>query len=148
MAKLMFSSILVICTGNICRSPTGERLLRHTLPDMKVDSAGTFGLSGQPADATAIEIAAAHGVSLEGHIARKLTPAMARDYDLILVMEPAHIEQVTAIAPEVRGKTMLFGQWAGKKEIPDPYRKSHEAFEHVYGLLEQASKEWAVRLGK
>lgn len=144
----MFNSILVICTGNICRSPTGERLLRKIIPGMKIDSAGTQGLVGHPADATAVEVAAAHGLSLDDHVARKLTPAMAREYDLIMVMEPEHIEQVTAIAPEVRGKTMLFGQWLGKKEIPDPYRKSPEAFEHVYCLLEQSSQEWAKRLRK
>lgn len=146
MAKLTFNSVLVICTGNICRSPIGERLLRRMLPTLKVDSAGTFGLTGKPADTTALQVAAGHGLSLDGHVARKFTPAIAREYDLILVMEPEHLEQVTLIAPEARGKTMLFGQWTGKNEIPDPYRKSAEAFEHVYGLLGQASQAWAKRL--
>ena len=72
--------------------------------------------------------------------------ALERDYDLILAMELEHIEQVTAIAPEARGKMMLFGHWTGRKEIPDPYRKNRDAFEYVYGLLEQASLEWAKRL--
>ncbi|EPZ4759897.1 polysaccharide biosynthesis/export family protein [Escherichia coli] len=58
------------------------------------------------------------------------------------------LTQVTAIAPEVRGKTMLFGQWLEQKEIPDPYRKSQDAFEHVYGMLERASQEWAKRLSR
>ncbi|MFP1483299.1 phosphotyrosine-protein phosphatase [Escherichia coli] len=70
------------------------------------------------------------------------------NYDLILAMESEHIAQVTAIAPEVRGKTMLFGQWLEQKEIPDPYRKSQDAFEHVYGMLERASQEWAKRLSR
>ncbi|MGU3523460.1 protein tyrosine phosphatase [Enterobacteriaceae bacterium C23F] len=148
MAKLTFTSILVVCTGNICRSPTGERMLRRMLPELKVDSAGTFGLSGKPAESTALKVAAAKGLSLEGHIARKLTPAMAREYDLILVMEPEHIAQVTTIAPEARGKTLLLGQWMGGKEIPDPYRKNQDAFEHVYGLLEQACQQWADKLSK
>lgn len=68
---------------------------------------------------------------------------MARNYDLILAMESEHIAQVTAITPEVRGKTMLFGQWLEQKEIPDPYRKSQDAFEHVYGMLERASQNGA-----
>ncbi|MFS3853891.1 hypothetical protein ACK6WA_03925, partial [Escherichia coli] len=89
-----------------------------------------------------------HRVSLEGHAGRKLTAEMARNYDLILAMESEHIAQVTAIAPEVRGKTMLFGQWLEQKEIPDPYRKSQDAFEHVYGMLERASQEWAKRLSR
>ncbi|WP_416845549.1 protein-tyrosine-phosphatase Etp [Escherichia coli] len=144
MAQLKFNSILVVCTGNICRSPIGERLLRKRLPGVKVKSAGVHGL----ADATAADVAANHGVSLEGHAGRKLTAEMARNYDLILAMESEHIAQVTAIAPEVRGKTMLFGQWLEQKEIPDPYRKSQDAFEHVYGMLERASQEWAKRLSR
>ncbi|MCV5178571.1 protein-tyrosine-phosphatase Etp, partial [Escherichia coli] len=46
------------------------------------------------------------------------------------------------------GKTLLFGQWLEQKEIPDPYRKSQDAFEHVYGMLERASQEWAKRLSR
>ncbi|KFC05310.1 low molecular weight protein-tyrosine-phosphatase [Trabulsiella guamensis ATCC 49490] len=146
MAKLRFHSILVLCTGNLCRSPIGEQLLRQALPQMRVESAGTCGVSGQPADATAMAVAAGHGLSLSGHVARKVTAGMLRDVDLILVMEPAHIEQVTVMAPDVRGKTLLFGQWLGGKKIPDPYGKSREAFEHVYSLLAQATQEWAKRL--
>ena len=137
MAKLTFNAILVICTGNICRSPIGERLLRRLLPAARVDSAGTCGLEGRTADSQATEIAAERGTLLEGHVARRLTPAMVRDYDLILAME---------LEPEARGKMMLFGHWTGRKEIPDPYRKNRDAFEYVYGLLEQASLEWAKRL--
>ncbi|WP_077902290.1 hypothetical protein [Escherichia coli] len=70
----MFDSILVICTGNICRSPI------------------------------------------------KFTSALARQYDLLLVMEYSHLEQISRIAPEARG--MLFGHWLDSKEIPDPYRMS------------------------
>ncbi|WP_054179722.1 protein-tyrosine-phosphatase [Trabulsiella odontotermitis] len=146
MAKLRFRSILVLCTGNLCRSPIGERLLQQALPMMRVESAGTYGVSGQPADATATAVAAGHGLSLDGHVARKVTAGMLRDADLILVMEPAHIEQVTVMAPDVRGKTLLFGQWLGGQKIPDPYGKSREAFEHVYRLLAQATQEWAKRL--
>ncbi len=73
MAQLKFNSILVVCTGNICRSPIGERLLRKRLPGVKVNSAGVHGLVKHPADATAADVAANHGVSLEGHAGRKLT---------------------------------------------------------------------------
>lgn len=121
-------------------------MLRRLLPDLKIDSAGTFGLTDHPADAVASEVAAEHGLSLEGHRAQKLTPQIARNYDLILVMEASHIEEVTKIAPEARGKVMLYGQWLGKKEVPDPYKKSHDAHEHVYDLLDKASQEWARRL--
>lgn len=143
----MLDSILVICTGNICRSPIGERLLRRALQDKKVDSAGVGALINHDADSSAILVAEKHGLSLDGHKGKQFTPELGRQYDLLLVMEQAHLEQVTRIAPEVRGKTMLFGHWLDGKEIPDPYRKSDEAFESVYQLIEQASQLWAARLG-
>jgi len=148
MAKLMFNSILVVCTGNICRSPTGERLLRAALPTMKIDSAGTGALKGHTADETACLVAENHGISLTGHQGQQLTRQLAQQYDLILVMERHHQEEVTTIAPEARGKTMLFAHWIDNKQIPDPYRKSQEAFEHVYQLIEQAAQAWAKKLGK
>lgn len=143
----MFNSILVVCTGNICRSPTGERLLRQLLPSKKVDSAGTGALKGHAADATASLVAEKHHFSLADHQGQQLTRQLAQQYDLILVMEKHHQEEVSAIAPEVRGKTMLFAHWINNKQIPDPYRKSEEAFEQVYQLIEQAAQAWATKLG-
>ncbi|HBR0998979.1 TPA: protein tyrosine phosphatase [Klebsiella pneumoniae] len=147
MAIIMFDSILIVCTGNICRSPIGERYLRKALPHKKIDSAGTGALVGHAADESAIYISTKHGISLDGHLGRQLTPSLARKYDLILVMEKGHIEQISKIAPEARGKTMLFGHWLEQREIPDPYRKSEEAFASVYQLIEQAGKLWAEKLG-
>ncbi|WP_131055093.1 arsenate reductase/protein-tyrosine-phosphatase family protein [Raoultella planticola] len=143
----MFDSILIVCTGNICRSPIGERFLRRILPDKKIDSAGTGALIDHAADASAVKIAQQNGLSLEGHVGRQFTSALGRQYDLILVMERSHIEQIGHIAPEARGKTMLFGHWINKRDIPDPYRKSDEAFLSVYKLIEQAGKLWAQKLG-
>lgn len=144
----MFDSILVVCTGNICRSPIGERLLRQRIPGKRITSAGIFGQEGSPADAVAREVARRHGISLEGHRARRLTPQLMRESDLILVMEPAHLCFISAMAPEIRGKSLLFGQWLEPQDIPDPYRKSREAFDYVFGLLGKASQEWAHRLSQ
>jgi protein-tyrosine-phosphatase len=143
----MFDSILIVCTGNICRSPIGERYLRKLLPDKKIDSAGTGALIGYAADESAIKIASKNNMSLEGHKGTQFTVALGRQYDLILVMERTHLEQISRMAPEVRGKTMLFGHWLDQKEIPDPYRKSEEAFASVYQLIEQAGQRWVENLG-
>ncbi|MBW5932201.1 protein tyrosine phosphatase [Klebsiella grimontii] len=143
----MFESILVVCTGNICRSPIGERFLQKSFPNKRIDSAGTGALVGHHADQNAIKIASMHDISLEGHKGQQFTSALGRQYDLILAMEKEHIEQIGRIAPEVRGKTMLFGQWLNCREIPDPYRKSEEAFESVYKLIEQAGLSWVEKLG-
>ncbi|EIV6707780.1 TPA: protein tyrosine phosphatase [Klebsiella aerogenes] len=147
MAIIMFNSILVVCTGNICRSPIGERYLHNALPNKKIDSAGTGALVNHDADPSAAKIASQHGLSLDGHKGKQFTSALGRQYDLILVMEKSHIEQIGRIAPEARGKTMLFGHWLNQREIPDPYRKSEEAFSSVYQLIEQAGKLWVERLG-
>lgn len=148
----MFDKILVVCVGNICRSPTGEYLLKQYLPEKTINSAGIAteksGLSGKPADKAANNVATENGCCLDTHRARQLTREMCSTYDLILAMEKGHIEAITQIAPEARGKTMLFGQWIGQKDIPDPYRQSKEAFDHAFQLIESAAKAWSNKLAK
>ena len=146
----MFSNILVVCVGNICRSPTGERVLQQLLPNKTISSAGIAveksRLTGKPADETATLIASEKGVSLENHQAQQLTAQLCAKQDLILVMEQGHIDALTEIVPEARGKTMLFGHWMNSVDIPDPYRQSIEAFDHAYSLIEQSAQAWAKKL--
>ena len=142
----MFDSILVVCTGNICRSPIGERLLQKLLPNKIISSAGVQALQDHSADENATRIAAIHNLSLEGHYGKQFTSSLARQFDLILAMDKSHIEQISHISPESRGKTMLYGHWIGQKEIPDPYRKSAEAFASVYDLIEKSGQHWAKKL--
>lgn len=143
----MFKSVLVVCTGNICRSPTAERRLRQLLPGVKIDSAGVGALVGHGADTQASLTAEKHGLSLEGHRGQQFSAQLARQYDLILVMERSHVEQITQQATEARGKTLLLGHWSERKEIPDPYRQSEEAFEYVYQLIDNACQSWSKKLG-
>ncbi|MFA0441924.1 low molecular weight phosphotyrosine protein phosphatase [Vibrio sp. 10N.222.51.C12] len=146
----MFDKVLVVCVGNICRSPIGERMLAEMLPNKEVASAGLAseksGLVGKSADEKASAVAQRHGVCLENHQSQQLTSELCREYDLILVMEKGHIEALTSIAPEARGKTMLFGQWIGQKDIPDPYRQSKEAFDYAFELIALGATEWKKKL--
>lgn len=142
----MFDSILVVCVGNICRSPVGERLLKDLLPSKEISSAGVSALVGNSADEKATIVANRYGLSLDGHIARQLTAEMCRKSSLILVMERKHIDAVCQFSPEARGKTMLFGHWNEKKEVVDPYRKSDEVFEFVYHLLAESAQKWVKAL--
>ncbi|MDA7746712.1 protein tyrosine phosphatase [Psychromonas sp.] len=142
----MFEKILVVCVGNICRSPSGEYLFKKMLPNKTIASAGVGALVGKPADKMASTVALEHDLSLEGHQAQQLTSALCREYDLVLVMEQGHVDAVTNIAPEARGKTMLLSHWTDKKDIPDPYRQSKEAFDHAYKLIEKACEAWAKKL--
>lgn len=146
----MFNKILVVCVGNICRSPTGERLLKKMLPHKQIASAGIgtqkSGLTDKPANKMADLVAQEHGVSLEGHQAQQLTLDLCSEYDLILVMEKGHLESIHNIAPEARGKTMLFGHWIGQKDIPDPYHQSKEAFDYAFDLINQSAETWAKKI--
>jgi len=144
----MINSVLVVCVGNICRSPTAERLLQRALPDKKIVSAGLSALKGHAADATACDVAEENGLSLAGHEAQQLTSSLCRQFDLILVMEKDHIEQVNRIDPAARGKTMLMGHWLNQREIADPFRKSREAFVAVYELLDNATQKWVNVLSR
>lgn len=140
----MIRSILVVCVGNICRSPTAEALLKSRLQHdgIQISSAGLGALAGKPVDATAAQVLAAAGYSLPEHRARQLTPAMLREADLILGMELKHLQSIHSLAPEVRGKTFLFGKWIGNREVPDPYRLQLPAFEHVFKLLHESTDAW------
>ncbi|KZN44366.1 low molecular weight protein-tyrosine-phosphatase [Pseudoalteromonas luteoviolacea] len=140
----MFDSILVVCAGNICRSPTAEYVLKNALGNksIKVSSAGLTALEGKEADSMAKELAGSRNVDMTAHRGRQLTSSLVNNNSLILVMEQRHIQDLCARYPEARGKTFLLGKWLGDKEIPDPYRQSREAFEHVYELIESACSAW------
>ncbi|AXY40725.1 low molecular weight protein-tyrosine-phosphatase [Halomonas sp. JS92-SW72] len=143
----MFNRILVVCIGNICRSPVAEAMLRSALPGRQLSSAGLGALVGQGVEPNARELAEAEGLDVSGHQARQLTPEMLSDADLILVMSHGQRRAIGELAPQALGKTMLLGKWLpDEPEIPDPYRKSREAFEHVHGLLGNATNAWAARL--
>lgn len=142
----MFNKILVVCIGNICRSPIGKQLIKKHFPNKQIASAGIHALVGKPADESAINIALENNVTLDAHIAQQLTAELCQRYDLILVMEKEHIDSVCRISSSARGKTMLFGHWCNGISIPDPYRQSQEAFEYVYQQLERSAAAWVGKL--
>ncbi|KJY90462.1 low molecular weight phosphotyrosine protein phosphatase [Pseudoalteromonas piscicida] len=140
----MFDSVLMVCAGNICRSPTAEYLLKNKLSgkNVAVSSAGLTALEGKAADALAQELAKEQGIDMSEHQGRQLTGALVAQNSLILVMEQRHLTDLCSRYPQARGKTFLLGKWIGDKEIPDPYRQSREAFEHVYELTDSACSAW------
>lgn len=144
----MINSICVVCVGNICRSPIGERLLKKYLPQKNIISAGIAAMVGQGADPKSVSVSIEHELSLDNHIAQQLTKSLCDEQDLILVMEKKHIDAVCRIAPEVRGKVMLYGYWINQMEISDPYRKDISFFERTYSLLEQSANQWIEKLNK
>ncbi|MDI5891328.1 low molecular weight protein-tyrosine-phosphatase [Halomonas rhizosphaerae] len=145
----MFHYILVVCTGNICRSPVAAAMLARALPGRKVESAGLGALVGQGVEPNARALAECDGLEVVGHRARQLTPEMISGADIVLVMSDGQRQAVGDLVPEALGKTLLLGHWLEEsqgRQIPDPYRKSRQTFEHVHQLLHQAVDSWATRL--
>ena len=140
----MFKHILVICIGNICRSPTAEFLFRQQLAhrNVHVCSAGLGALVGRPMDGHAIQILKEHGVDAATHRARQIDSVMLRKSDLILVMERKHMAAAARLAPESSGKLFLLGKWLDAVDVPDPYRQPRNVFEHVYTLIEHSVGSW------
>lgn len=143
----MFRSIIVVCLGNICRSPVGEQYLSAGLPGLRVNSAGLQALVGEAADPVTAEVAARQGVNVSGHVARQLTAELGAAHDLILVMEKAHRNEIAARMPQLSGRTMLFGQWIdGGLDVPDPFRQSIEVHQTAVALIRRAGDGWITRL--
>lgn len=145
----MFQRILVVCTGNICRSPVAQAMLQQRLPNLTVESAGLGALVGQGVDGPAARLAEADGLDVETHRARQLDADLLAQADLVLVMTDGQRQALVKRWPEARGKTLLMGKWLNPTQtidIPDPYRKSPEVFGHVHQLLQEATRLWAERL--
>ena len=145
----MIERILVVCVGNICRSPTAEVLLRKHLgggEEVRVESAGLKALEGYPIDPLAEAVLAAEGLTAKDHVARQITPAMIGAADLVLAMQKRHVDAIHAIAPQARGKTFLVGRWDGNAEVPDPYGKTRPIFEDAYRQLDRLLYQWRMHL--
>lgn len=142
----MFNRILVVCVGNICRSPMAAALLAHTLgPEKKVSSAGIGALVDEPADEKAALLMATRGLDVSAHRARQLDAHLLRSNDLVLVMERGHQAWIEERWPEARGRVYRWGHWSDF-DVPDPYRKDEAAFREALDLIERGLAEWKERL--
>lgn len=138
-------NILTVCVGNICRSPIAEALLKQSFPDKTIWSAGLGALVGNPADPSAVQAAAEHGVDLGTHRAQQIAAWMCQKADLILVMERAHKSEVERLYPLTRGKVFLLGH-KGDFEIVDPYRLPRAAFVTAYSDIARGVADWVPRI--
>lgn len=134
--------ILAVCTGNICRSPIAEGILRERLranPNMSVSSAGTDAMAGNPATEFAVLSAIEKGIDISGHRARILDLIIACDSHIILCMEPSHAERVLSIEPSLHKRVYNLADFSGcarrLKRIVDPYgcsiREYRECFKDI-----------------
>ena len=133
---------MALCVGNICRSPIAEGLLAREFPDKKVWSAGLSAVDGDRAEPFAVEVAAARGLDISAHRARRLAGWMCTQAELILVMEAGHKALLEREYPMVRGRVFMLA----KADIEDPYQKPKEAFETAYLAIEQGVAGWAGQI--
>ena len=142
--------ILMVCTGNICRSPTAEGVVRHRLADAGLDgevavaSAGTTGYHiGDGADRRAVGTAAARGYDLSRHVAQRVTLADFDGYDLMLAMDGGHVQALERMRPSGSAAALrLYLDYAPEHagaDVPDPYYGSQADFEHALDLIEQGA---------
>jgi len=145
----MFGNILIVCVGNICRSPMAEFLLRQRLMEndvnISVSSAGLGAVIDHGADEKAIELMLERGIDISTHRARQLSGEMVKKNELILVMEHWQQKEIEGLYPYARGRVHLFGKWSDM-EIEDPYKKSKEAFNMTFVKIDKACDEWCKKL--
>ena len=146
--KTMIKHILVVCVGNICRSPMAEALLATALRDNDeyvVESAGLGALVGHAADPFVIELMDEIDVDVSGHRARQIHPDMVKAADLVLVMESGHKRSIDDADPTARGKVYRLGEWQ-ERDIDDPYRQPRAAFVEAMREIEEGVASWAKKI--
>jgi len=143
-------SVLFVCMGNICRSPTAQGVFERLLAEanlsdrVRTDSAGTHGYHvGEPPDKRATEAAQRRGVDLTSQRARRVDPVDFEGFDYIVAMDRGNYDDLLSLCqPEHVSKLRLFLEFApglGIEEVPDPYYGGLTGFERVLDLIEEAA---------
>lgn len=137
----MIDSILVVCEGNICRSPMAQGLIAKQLPDVRVMSAGWAALAGRGADPIAVELMAEREIDIGNHIAADLSLFHMRSAELVLSMTQEQRRRIETNYPFAKGKVYRLGEHEGM-DVLDPYRKGRAAFEMAVAQIERGVAHW------
>jgi protein-tyrosine phosphatase len=142
---MAFDNILVVCVGNICRSPMAEALLKQRYPHKNIDSAGVGALVGHSADPAALEIMAKQEIDITNHVAKQIDEKLAKTADLIFTMSDSQTKWIEERWPFCRGKTFKLGHWQDK-DIADPYKHEMSAFQTAYQDIVVGLEQWADKI--
>lgn len=142
--------ILMVCLGNICRSPLAEGILKSKLSeDFTVESAGTLENmnAGKSPDSRSVEVAKDHGMDISSQRSQKLTAKDLEDYDLIFCMDKKNLEDVKSLATN-ENQQQKISLLIEDGEVPDPFWSEKDAFENVFQLVDEACEKIAAKLKK
>ncbi len=152
----MATKILMVCLGNICRSPLAEGILASKLlsENFIVDSAGTgdYHIGKQP-DKRSIAIAKSKGIDISCQKARQFTTQDFTDYDYIFAMDGSNYQNILALAPDQKSKEkvkLILNELFENEnaDVPDPYFGLENGFEIVYEMLDEVCENIADKLKK
>ncbi|MEQ8422359.1 MAG: low molecular weight protein-tyrosine-phosphatase [Arenibacter algicola] len=141
----MRTKVLMVCLGNICRSPLAEGILKSKLDKetIQVDSAGTASYHiGKKPDSRSISIAKKYGIDISQQRCRQFTAKDFDEYDLIYAMDRSNYENIVALAENenaiAKVNLLLHRSNVTSKEVPDPYYGGEDGFEEVFQLIDAA----------
>ncbi|EAR15867.1 MULTISPECIES: low molecular weight protein-tyrosine-phosphatase [Robiginitalea] len=141
----MATRILMVCLGNICRSPLAEGIFASKLAgeDYVVDSAGTAGYHvGNPPDPRSIEVAAQYGIDISRQRCRRFSVSDFDNFDYIFAMDLENQANILSLARNERDRAkvslLLEAGGKGRREVPDPYYGGADGFEQVYRMIDTA----------
>lgn len=141
--------VLLVCTGNTCRSPLAEVMLKQLRPDWEVRSAGLMASPGAPAAANSVLVARQRGLDLSSHQSTQLDRSLVEWADLILCLGENHRRALGQMFPEARDKTLVLREAAGLEkpwDISDPVGQSLAVYEECARQIDEALQALAVRV--
>ena len=140
--------LLIVCKGNICRSPMAEAIVRARLlrNGMQVASAGLAAMRGFPIDPHAQASLAMHGYDGGEHVARQASKPLMLQSDLVLAMEQRQVAAVLALCPTLRGRVCMLTHWQDGSDIDDPYGREQHAFDLAFDRIESCIRDWRTKL--
>ncbi|WP_343486067.1 low molecular weight protein-tyrosine-phosphatase [Allomuricauda sp. d1] len=149
------TKVLMVCLGNICRSPLAEGILKSKVAaeNVTVDSAGTGGYHiGEPPDPRSIDVARQHGLDISMQRCRKFRSSDFEAFDLIYVMDNSNyanvLAQAATEAEKQKVRLLLKEADLGITEVPDPYYGGTKGFENVYQMIDSACSAIAQKLNR
>lgn len=145
----MFKSVLILCIGNICRSPVAEGILKkmseqHQL-GLSISSAGVQAMVNEPAQPHSLSVALENDIDITSHRARQLTAEILQAHELVLVTDEMVRRMAIQQHPTATGKIKRIGHFRNL-EIVDPYRKPKENFDIMYKDIENCLQDWLKKV--